>query len=504
MAKKSKKLASPNIEPKPELVFALVSRMGSQLAQTVSLIKGASARYDFEALEIHATKLLTYLGGDYEYDESSTLIRYQSLIAACNEARKATDRKDILALLSANTIRNNRQKRQKSKYRGTIYILNQMKKPEEIRTLREIYGEALVVISCHSPYERRLRELANKIALDDGRQDFESSYTESAKELIERDERENDPFGQDVGSAFPLADYILDISNSDDAQAGINRLFRLLFGDPRLSPTFEEYANNLASQAAYRSTDLSRQVGAAVFSEDRRILSLGCNEVPKSGGGTYWIDHHADSRDAAIGFDANTIEKRNLVIDVIKRLQGRGVLKKKWDSLENEELAKTLLDDDKYGLSEAEILSILEYGRALHAEMNALMDVARSNDSVQEGMMFVTTFPCHNCAKHIVGSGVRQVTYLEPYPKSKVSELYPDSIEVDPERKHRREHKVTFRQFCGVTKRKFHLFAKSKLKDSKGTLLQWSESTAKTTLRVYPADFENYEKSALIPLQDFL
>ncbi|MDN3612645.1 hypothetical protein QWZ16_23945 [Vibrio ostreicida] len=29
----------------------------------------------------------------------------------------------------------------------------------------------------------------------------------------------------------------------------------------------------------------------------------------------------------------------------------------------------------------------------------------------------VRLFPCHNCAKHIVASGIKRVVYVEPYPK---------------------------------------------------------------------------------------
>ncbi|SUZ33012.1 hypothetical protein ROE7235_02780 [Roseibaca ekhonensis] len=42
--------------------------------------------------------------------------------------------------------------------------------------------------------------------------------------------------------------------------------------------------------------------------------------------------------------------------------------------------------------------------------------------------MYVTTYPCHYCARHIVASGIDEVQFIEPYPKSKATELHSDSI----------------------------------------------------------------------------
>ncbi len=42
--------------------------------------------------------------------------------------------------------------------------------------------------------------------------------------------------------------------------------------------------------------------------------------------------------------------------------------------------------------------------------------------------MYVTTYPCHNCAKHIISSGIKKVFYIEPYEKSLATALHDDSI----------------------------------------------------------------------------
>lgn len=43
-------------------------------------------------------------------------------------------------------------------------------------------------------------------------------------------------------------------------------------------------------------------------------------------------------------------------------------------------------------------------------------------------ILYTTTFPCHNCARHIVAAGVETVFYVEPYSKSLALDLHSDAI----------------------------------------------------------------------------
>jgi dCMP deaminase len=51
----------------------------------------------------------------------------------------------------------------------------------------------------------------------------------------------------------------------------------------------------------------------------------------------------------------------------------------------------------------------------LHAEMNALMKLARSHESGQGASMFVTHAPCMDCAKGIYQAGIQELYYSEEY-----------------------------------------------------------------------------------------
>jgi dCMP deaminase len=51
----------------------------------------------------------------------------------------------------------------------------------------------------------------------------------------------------------------------------------------------------------------------------------------------------------------------------------------------------------------------------LHAELNAIGKLARSNESGEGATMFVTCAPCMACAKMIYASGIKEVFYAEDY-----------------------------------------------------------------------------------------
>jgi dCMP deaminase len=55
----------------------------------------------------------------------------------------------------------------------------------------------------------------------------------------------------------------------------------------------------------------------------------------------------------------------------------------------------------------------------LHAEMNALMKLAKSTMSSEDGTMFCTHAPCLDCAKGIYQAGISSVYYINEYRSNK-------------------------------------------------------------------------------------
>ena len=65
----------------------------------------------------------------------------------------------------------------------------------------------------------------------------------------------------------------------------------------------------------------------------------------------------------------------------------------------------------------------------IHAEMDAILNALKEPESpFKNPHLYTTTFPCENCAKHIIHSGIKKVIYIEPYRKSKAEEFYTSFI----------------------------------------------------------------------------
>ena len=114
-----------------------------------------------------------------------------------------------------------------------------------------------------------------------------------------------------------------------------------------------DYFMGTAVMVSMRSPDPNTKVGAIVVNADNKILATGYNGLPK-----------------------------NISVDDIS-----------W-AREGEELEK-------------------KYAYVLHAEINSLLN---AQESLEGCTMFVTLYPCNECAKIIIQKGIKKVYYLSnPY-----------------------------------------------------------------------------------------
>lgn len=291
--------------------------------------------------------------------------------------------------------------------------------------------------------------------------------------------------------AFPLADLFVEAPDRRTCKATLTRFIEALFGDNESSPTHDEYGMYMAKSASLRTSALTRQVGAAIFRSSGEIISLGCNEVPKAGGGTYWSGDALDQRDFVAGRDPNDGVKRSIVADAIHRLFRGNHLAK--DFIGNKDamavVEELLADGSEFGLKESKVMDLIEFGRDIHAEMSAITDAARNGVAVAGATLYCTTFPCHMCAKHIVAAGIKRVVSIEPYPKSYAVELHSDAIQIDTDDN---KSKVSFQRFLGISPFRYReLFEKGKRKYSTGEAQRWNKDARKPMIDViFPSYFK--------------
>lgn len=116
--------------------------------------------------------------------------------------------------------------------------------------------------------------------------------------------------------------------------------------------SWDEYFMGIAILSAQRSKDSSTQVGACIVNEEKKIVAVGYNGMPTG---------------------CND------------------------DDMPWERTGSTSLDT--------------KYPFVCHAELNAILN--RNTASLKNATLYVTLFPCNDCAKAIIQSGIKRVVYAE-------------------------------------------------------------------------------------------
>ncbi|MDD2434752.1 MAG: dCMP deaminase family protein [Bacilli bacterium] len=116
--------------------------------------------------------------------------------------------------------------------------------------------------------------------------------------------------------------------------------------------SWDEYFMAVAKLSSMRSKDPSTQVGACIVGKDNRILSIGYNGAPNGVEDEYFPWKR----------EGHTLETK--------------------------------------------------YAYVCHAELNAILNYRGSRKDLEGGKIYVDLFPCNECAKLIIQSGIKEVIYL--------------------------------------------------------------------------------------------
>lgn len=474
-----------------EIFIGIVAPIGVDYQSAVSVLSDQLAHFGFRTHRLRMSRFLSRVV-EVKTAFANEGERIRELMRAGNELRKAIKDGGALACLAIDEIRSIRKKKSGDENKigeNCAYILETLKNPREIEILRDVYGDSFVLVSLYEPRFQRVASLAKRIAGSGSKTDSRP-FRADAEEIVKLDEEDGDKLGQRVTDSFADADFFISTARRASTVSAVTRFTEIVFGHPFHTPTVDEYGMFMAWSAALRSADLSRQVGAAICDLDGSVLSVGCNDVPRAGGGQYWPGD-LDDRDFQRGYDSSAKEKQRLLTEVVASLGEAGWIVPEKLSLSADEILDELLLREGAALSGAGINSLLEFGRIVHAEMAALSDAARRGIRVQDATLYCTTFPCHMCARHIVASGVRRVVYIEPYPKSRALDLHVDSVTIDSPEPSR---KVSFEAFTGIAPRSFgKLFKMNKRKSKSGDALPARGSGLSCRLRGHPAHFLTQE-----------
>ena len=454
-----------------ELVFGFVYAVGTDADPVIRVLKNYLKQYRYKAEEFRISKQLRSLELDITFDQSSEFEKMGALMDAGDEACNRADDDRMLAVFAINEIASRRsldeQKRPVARTR-TAHLIRSLKRPEEVRLLREVYRPGFFLVGIADDEDSQHNYLTKEIGLDD----------DEAKHLINRDQDEDGAHGQRTRKTFYLADVFVQLSG-EAYKKQLERFLEVIFGHPFKSPTKEEHAMFMAYASAARSSQFGRQVGAAIATSDGEVVAVGMNEVPSPKGGPYWEGDSNDHRDHEEKIDSNFAHRDRIVRSVVGKLQNDlltadnllpiatemirncvpNIDQPTAERLARDEIKKVeaVLTDETDAAAKvhlSDLRDITEYGRAVHGEMDAILSCARLGISPRDKYLYVTTFPCHNCTRHIIAAGIKKVYYIEPYPKSKARDLHADAVCFD-ERDAKKSGKIPFLPFVGIGPRRY-------------------------------------------------
>lgn len=440
-----------------ELIIAMVGPISSGVSTTAEMVRDRLARhFGYSAQPI--IKISAIIDEDaHRVDQAtskgmSLLQRVRHLQDTGNALRQKYGA-DYLAKRAVEEINRGRTKEPAEGYEKVVEgaprrpanlrrvsVIDSLKNEAELRLLRSVYHDVLVVFGVFAPdhvRERRLKDMGVPEA--------------EIGALLDKDQGEVVPHGQQTRTIFSDADFF--IRNDDENRTGleraVNRFLDLVFDVDIHTPTRAEAAMHEADAVAHRSACMSRQVGAAIVDRNGDLISVGWNDVPKHGGGLYSEDEQwspqgdLDNRCFRFGRKIchNDSEKKLIRDELRNSLTKAGVLK---DNVSQSDIEKALFG--------TRLDAVIEFSRAIHAEMEAILAVARdSRHSLVGSTLFTTTYPCHNCARHIVAAGIEQVVYIQPYRKSLAMKLHHDAVSEDS----REKNHTAFVQYEGVAPKHF-------------------------------------------------
>lgn len=116
--------------------------------------------------------------------------------------------------------------------------------------------------------------------------------------------------------------------------------------------TWDEYFMGVAVLSSKRSKDPSTQVGACIVSSDNRILSIGYNGAPNGYEDIFF----------PWGREGNNLDTK--------------------------------------------------YPYVCHAELNAISNYRGNKKDFENAKLYVTLFPCNECAKLVIQNGIKEIIYL--------------------------------------------------------------------------------------------
>lgn len=218
---------------------------------------------------------------------------------------------------------------------------------------------------------------------------------------------------QDIQSCVSMADLHLHNPNETSGlrvqlTKGLMRYYSLMQKPALINPSKLERVMQIAYGARANSGCISRQVGAVVTDNEMVVRGIGWNDVPMG-------------QVPCVLRDVRDLEHDNVAFSCYERgNEFSGIVKQKRQALLNVVQIvpgwnPCYCFKDLQNKKDGEKNQV--HTRALHAEENAMLQVAKyGGQPLENGHLFTTASPCELCSKKAYQLGIRKIHYVDPYP----------------------------------------------------------------------------------------
>ena len=297
--------------------------------------------------------------------------------------------------------------------RRTYIVIDAIRNQFEATYFQDRYSSFyLMAVSC-SEHDRKKR--LSKIGYSDPQ--IGSIDNEEHSDAPIDFDNEDAYMKQDIASCLQRADIYLNNPNASNTASEYfdlaNQLitFVTLMIHPGLTtPSALERCMQIAHTAKLNSGCISRQVGAVVTDSSYSIKAIGWNDTPE-GQVSCNLRNRSDlisgrDQDSFSEYEKNDKNFRAKIVSSTIPLQniwknsGRNLsfcFKSEYNSLTN--------------------IKNQVHTRALHAEENAFLQIAKTGGTtVKGGKLFTTASPCELCSKKAYQLGIKEIYFIDPYP----------------------------------------------------------------------------------------
>jgi dCMP deaminase len=175
-------------------------------------------------------------------------------------------------------------------------------------------------------------------------------------------------------------------------------------------PTSIENCMQIAYTAKQNSGCISRQVGAVVTDDTYSVKSVGWNSTPQ-GQIPCLLRSAEDLIEGRNKSDYSEYELKNPVFREALNAKYSNLIATNKDSNRNFSFCFKSIQNEIEGEKNQ------VHTRALHAEENAFMQIAKhGGQKLLGGVLFTTASPCELCAKKAYQLGLKKIIYIDPYP----------------------------------------------------------------------------------------